>query len=64
MLRCEFCANPVPWDTYEYLSENMEYEKDYVYIVHLTCHDPDIVEVIEVCGELQLVRVAEPEVDE
>jgi hypothetical protein len=59
--RCEFCAQPIPTLEYLQLSRNKEYQHR-AYIVHLNCDDPDgdeILEVLETCGELRLVRVDE-----
>ena len=60
VFRCEACSAPVHSDEFVYLSKNARYQEGDVFIFHTHCEDPQgakVTEVIEVCGNLRLVRV-------
>ena len=57
---CECCANLVSPKDFRFLSNNPRYKEPNVYIIHRV-HDnvqgDKILEVIDTCGELKLVRL-------
>ena len=60
--RCEFCSKPIFASDYLPLAHLPAYKEGNVYIAHIACDDPagdKILEVVETCGELKLVRVDE-----